>query len=158
MRRHTLTSLTLGLFLTALAAAQGLGGVTSAVRVLSAEAGLFGPPGTEPKQFTPSRTIPLKDGQVFGWKMSLQTGKTGVLVREELTLPSEPNTWGDPEPGLKRKTSPDGRTATTEVWLEPKDGVIFHTWSVTQGDPKGIWLLRVWVDGQAERVFRLVAR
>ena len=90
--------------------------------------------------------------------MNIQTDKQKVLVREELTLPAEPRTWGDPEPDLKRKTSADGKTATTEIWLEPRDGVIFHSWTVTQGDPPGSWVLRVWVDGQPQRSFRLEAR
>ena len=129
----------------------------SSLRILSAQAGLFGEPGTETAQFTQSASLPLKDGQAFGWRMSVQTTKKKVLVREELTLPKEPKTWGDPEPDIKRKTTPDGRTAITEVWLEPRDGFIFHTWTVTAGDPKGIWVLKVSVEGQAERIFRLQA-
>ena len=130
---------------------------SSSLRILSAQAGLFGEPGTETTKFTPSATVPLKDGQGFGWRMSVQTAKKKLLVREELTLPEEPKTWGDPEPDIKRKTTPDGRTAITEVWLEPRDGFLFHSWTVTKGDPKGIWILKVSVQGQAERVFRLQA-
>ena len=129
----------------------------SSLRILSAQAGLFGEPGTETTQFSQSALVPLKDGQAFGWRMSVQTAAKKVLVREELTLPEEPKTWGDPEPDIKRKTTPDGSTAITELWLEPKDGVIFHTWTITKGDPKGIWVLKVSVQGQAERIFRLQA-
>ena len=129
----------------------------SSLRILSAQAGLFGEPGTETTQFSRSASVPLKDGQAFGWRMSVQTAAKKVLVREELTLPQEPKTWGDPEPDIKRKTTSDGRTAITEVWLEPKDGFIFHTWTVTKGDPKGVWILKVSVQGQAERSFRLQA-
>ena len=89
--------------------------------------------------------------------MSVQTAAKKVLVREELTLPEEPKTWGDPEPDIKRKTTPDGRTAISEFWLEPKDGFILHSWSITKGDPKGTWVLKVTVQGQAEIIFRLQA-
>jgi len=130
---------------------------TSSLRVHSAQAGLFGEPGTETTQFTQSASVPLKDGQAFGWRMSVQTAKKRVFVREELTLPQEPKTWGDPEPDIRRRTTSDGRTAITEVWLEPKDGFIFHTWTITKGDPKGIWVLKVSVEAQAERIFRLQA-
>jgi hypothetical protein len=130
----------------------------STVRVLSAQTGLFGQVDDPAPTFTPSATVPLRDGQVFGWRMKVDTRQPRVRVLEELTLPQEPRTWGDPEPGLKRKTSPDGRTATTEVWLEPRDGYISHTWVVTQGDPPGPWVIRVQVDGQPPRVFRLDAR
>ncbi len=129
----------------------------AAVVVVQAQAGLFGPPDAA-EAFTPSAVLPLRDGQEFGWRATLKTSKKIVRVLEELTLPSEPRTWGDPEPGLKRKTSADGRTATTEFWLEPVDGVIANRWSVTAGDPKGIWTLRVRIEDQPERVFRLTAR
>ena len=126
--------------------------------IVSAEVGLFGPPAAPASRFLPAAVLPLKDGQEFGWKISLRTTKKSVRVWEELTLPSEPRTWGDPEPGLKRKTSPDGRTATTEQWLAPVDGIISSRWSVTSGDPRGAWVLKVRVEDQAERVFRLDAR
>ena len=157
MPRTFLAYLTLFFCVASAANAQSSVADTSSLRILSAQAGLFGEPGTETTQFTQSATVPLKDGQAFGWRMSAQTAKKKVLVREELTLPDEPRTWGDPEPEIKRRTTPDGRTAITEVWLEPRDGFIFHTWTVTKGDPKGIWVLRVSVQGQAERIFRLQA-
>jgi hypothetical protein len=128
------------------------------LRVLSAQAGLFGTVEDVAPTFTPSNTVPLRDGQVFGWRMKVDTTQRRVRVVEELTLPQEPRTWGDPEPGLKRKTSADGRTATTDTWLEPREGFISHTWVVTQGDPKGTWVLKVVVEGQPPQVFRLEAR
>ena len=157
MLRTLLTFFALAIFTVGSANAQSSATATSSLRILSAQAGLFGEPGTETTQFTQSATVPLKDGQAFGWRMSVQTASKRVLVREELTLPEEPRTWGDPEPDIKRKTTSDGRTAITEVWLEPKDGFIFHTWTVTKGDPKGVWSLKVSVQGQAERIFRLQA-
>ena len=158
MRRLHVACLVLSQFVAGSAGAQSSAANAASLRILHAQAGLFGAPGTETTQFTPSARVPLQDGQTFGWRMSVQTSKKKLLVREELTLPREPQTWGDPEPDLKRKTSPDGRTATTEVWLEPRDGFIFHTWTVTQGDPKGSWVIKVSVEGQAERVFRLEAQ
>jgi len=143
--------------LAAPAGAQSTSAQQPAVRVLSAQAGLFGLPGDEAGPFKPSTRLPLKDGQTFGWTMTVQTTRKRVLVREEITLPQEPRTWGDPEPDIKRKTTPDGKTAITEIWLEPRDGLIAHTWTVTQGDPKGPWVIKVWVDGQPARVFRLEA-
>ena len=80
-----------------------------------------------------------------------------ALTEQIVQYHSETKAWGDPEPDIKRKTTPDGRTAITEVWLEPKDGFIFHTWTVTKGDPKGVWILKVSVEALAEKVFRLQA-
>jgi hypothetical protein len=126
--------------------------------VLKAESGLFGPYDQVPQSFVPNRLLPLKDGQAFGWRMQLRNPPRQVRVREELTLPAEPKTWGDPEPGLRRKTTPDGRTAVTDQLLEPKDGVISQSWTVTQGDPKGTWVIKVRVDDGPEHVFRFDAR
>ncbi len=127
--------------------------------MLKAEAGLFGPVDEVPQRFVPSRLLPLKDGQAFGWRLQVRTPSRSVRVREELTLPAEPKTWGDPEPGIKRKTLPDGRTVVTELHLEPgTDGVISQSWTVTQGDPKGTWVIKVRVDDGPEHSFRLDAR
>ena len=111
-----------------------------------------------PQSFVPSSVLPLKDGQAFGWRMQVRTQARLVRVREELTLPAEPRTWGDPEPGLKRRTTPDGRTAITELLLEPKNGVISQSWTITQGDPKGGWVVKVRVEDGPEQVFRFDAR
>ena len=128
------------------------------VVITQAQAGLVGPPSAAPSQFVPSATLPLRDGQEFGWRMQLQTKLTQVRVREELTLPAEPRTWGDPEPSLKRKPSADGKTATTELLLVPVNGVIQFTWTVTQGDPAGTWQLKVQVEDLPPQTFRLQAR
>jgi hypothetical protein len=151
-------ALALGIALAPPALAQPAGPKVDATRIVSAQSGLFSPPGNEAHLFSPAANLPLRFGQAFGWRMTLQTAKKRVLVREELTAPAEPKTWGDPEPDVKQKTSPDGRTVTTEWWAEVKDGVIFHSWSVTDGDPKGTWVFRVFVDGLPERVLRLEAR
>ncbi len=130
-----------------------------AVQVLKAEVGLLGPRDEAGRQvFTPTTTLPLRDGQEFGWRLVLKTRQPFVRVREELTLPAEPRTWGDPEPDVKRRTTPDGRTAITEWRLAPQDGVLQSAWTVTTGDPTGTWVLKLKVEDQPERVFRLQAR
>ncbi len=128
------------------------------VIVTQAQAGLLGPPAAALSQFVPSTMLSLHDGQQFGWRMKLQTQLATVRVREELTLPTEPRTWGDPEPDLKRKTSADGRTATTELLLVPVDGVIQFSWTVTRGDPAGTWVLKVQVEDLPVQTFRLQAK
>ena len=149
---------------TLLAAATALPGVaaaqaTPAVQVLQAEVGLFGARDDAGRQrFTPAAVLPLRDGQEFGWRLVVKTRQPFVRVREELTLPAEPRTWGDPEPDVKRRTTPDGRTAITEWRLAPQDGVLQSAWTVTTGDPPGTWVLTLTVEDQPPRVFRLQAR
>ncbi len=129
------------------------------MQVLQAEVGLFGPRDDAGRQrFTPAAVLPLRDGQEFGWRLVVKTRQPFVRVREELTLPAEPRTWGDPEPDVKRRTTPDGRTAITEWRLAPQDGVLQSAWTVTTGDPPGTWVLTLTVEDQPPRVFRLQAR
>lgn len=126
--------------------------------VLKAEGGLFASGDSSDDRFVASRALPLKDGQAFGWRIQLRQPARTVVVREELTLPAEPRTWGDPEPGLKRRTTADGRTAITELRLTPRNGVISQSWTVTTGDPKGTWVIKVRVEDGPEHVFRFDAR
>ncbi|MCZ8110371.1 MAG: hypothetical protein ACK5Y8_07440 [Betaproteobacteria bacterium] len=133
--------------------------VAQGVQVLRAEVGRLAPPDAAGRQaFTPARVLPLRDGQEFAWRLVVQTRQPFVRVREELTLPAEPRTWGDPEPDIRRRTTPDGRTAITEWRLAPRDGVLQSAWTVTAGDPPGTWVLTLTVEDQPPRVFRLQAR
>ena len=143
----------------ALAASWPAGADAQQVQVLQAEVGLLAPADAAGRQaFTPAAVLPLRDGQEFGWRLVVTTRQPFVRVREELTLPAEPRTWGDPEPGVKRRTTPDGRTAITEWRLAPQDGVLQSAWTVTSGDPPGAWVLTLTVEDQPPRVFRLQAR
>jgi hypothetical protein len=128
------------------------------VAILAAESGLFSEPSSQILSFVPSSRLPLRDGQSFGWRIKVQTTKKRVLVQEEVILPSEPKTWGDPEPDLKRRTSPDGRMATSQYELEPQAGYIFNSWVVTTGDPRGTWIIRVTVEGNPPQTFRFQAQ
>jgi len=131
----------------------------AAVQVLRAEVGLLSAPDTAGRQaFTPGTVLPLRDGQEFAWRLVVKTTQPFVRVREELTLPAEPRTWGDPEPDIQRRTTPDGRTAITQWRLAPQDGVLQSAWTVTTGDPPGTWVLTLTVEDQPPRVFRLQAR
>ncbi len=141
------------------AAAPRAPAATPEVQLLKAEVGLLGPRDAAGRQaFAPGTSLPLRDGQEFAWRLVVKTTKPFVRVREELTLPAEPRTWGDPEPEVKRRTTPDGRTAITEWRLAPVDGVLQSAWTVTTGDPAGTWVLKLKVEDQPERVFRLQAR
>jgi hypothetical protein len=126
--------------------------------VLKAEAGQFLAHGSGAPTFVPSTVVPLKDGQFYGWRIVLKTSKNVVQVDETLTLPQEPRTWGDPDPLVKRKTSADGRTATSQLHLRPEDGVIYQNWAISTGDPRGQYVFRVSVEGGPEHVFKLDVR
>ena len=139
-------------------------GVTAAetkptvVQVGRIDFGVFTQSPQRQSEFRPTNVIPLVVDQSYGWVAEVKTRMECVKVREELTLPNEPKTWGDPDPQLKQSISRDGRTATTEACLKPINGVIAQSWSVAPGDPRGAYIVRVWIEDQAPRVFRFEAR
>ena len=108
--------------------------------------------------FRVTSTVPMVAEQSYGWVAEVRTKKDCVKVREELTLPHEPKTWGDPEPGLKQRVSSDGRTATTEVCMKQMHGVISQSWAVAPGDPSGTYVVKVWIEDEAPRIFRFEVR
>jgi len=118
--------------------------------ITRAEFGLFRPDGT----LLPTTSVPHAVDQAYGWRLRVDTRLATLRVHEELTLPAAPATWGDPEPGLKRRVSADGRTVITELTLVPQDGQVSQAWAVAPGDPKGEYLLKVKLEGAPEQVFR----
>ncbi|SFN66513.1 hypothetical protein SAMN05660284_02008 [Formivibrio citricus] len=85
--------------------------------------------------------------------MLLRTDKPKIKWREEFTLPAKPDTWGNPEPLGTRSVSTDGRVSITEREVSPERGIIFNSWAVAPGDPKGRYVIRVFIEGVLASVF-----
>lgn len=128
------------------------------VVLLKAESGLFADAESVPAAFTPSASLPLRDGQAFGWRIQVRPTSQSIRVREELILPREPKTWGDPEPGIRRRTAADGKSLSSEYDMDARSGQLANAWVVTAGDPRGTWIIKVTVEGQAPRTFRFDAQ
>lgn len=127
--------------------------ISNSYEVVRADFGLFNPPESGKPLFVPTKMVPLTPNQVYGWIMLLRTDKSKIKWREEFTLPVKPDTWGDPEPLGSRSVSTDGRISITEREVSPDRGLIFNSWAVAPGDPKGRYVIRVFVDGSLARVF-----
>jgi hypothetical protein len=125
---------------------------TTRTEIVSAEFGLFGAAESGDESFSPSASVPLRDGQAYGWVIVLKTDKPRIKWREEFTLPVAPVRWGGEGEG-RLTVSRDRRTAVTKQTDEPQDGIISHRWTVAPGDPEGHHVMRVLVDGRLERVF-----
>lgn len=112
---------------------------------LAAVFGTFDDLGT----LIPGVEVPLFGGSTFGWRLDL--GCTGdVEVREQLRLPA-PGDWGT-DPDLT--TSDDGRIAEVRAMVPCRDGWIEKIWSLSPGDPPGLWVVRVTAKGFAPQTFR----
>lgn len=126
----------------------------ASAKIISGDFGLFNLNNPQGPSFTPASVVPFIENQAYGWVIRLQTSKPTVKWREELVLPAKPATWGDPEPLGKRSISPSGRASITEREVAPEKGMIFNAWSVAPGDPKGKYVIRVFVDGALVKTFR----
>ncbi|MES2949682.1 MAG: hypothetical protein V4858_14160 [Pseudomonadota bacterium] len=121
--------------------------------VTSGEFGLFNLSDPSKPSFVPSASVPLVPDQAYGWIIRVRTDKAKIKWREEFTLPATPTTWGVAEPVGTRSVSNDGRTSVTEREVSPDRGVIFNSWSVAPGDPKGRYTIRVFIDGSLAKAF-----
>lgn len=135
------------------APSKGTVGAPSNYEIVRAEFGIFNQANSGKPTFAPTTTVPLTPNQGYGWIMVLRTTKPKIKWREEFTLPVKPDTWGDPEPLGTRSVSTDGRTSVTEREVSPERGLIFNMWTVAPGDPKGRYVIRVFVEGSLAKVF-----
>jgi hypothetical protein len=111
-------------------------------KVVKAEFGVIVPGG-----FQPTTKVPFKDGQSFGWVIQLDTKRDVVKWREELRLPSAPQTWQADESSGKHTVSADRKTSILERETRVENGMIFNFWQVSPGDPKGRYTMRVMLEG-----------
>jgi len=126
--------------------------ISEEVQIVRAEFGLFKKTANG-QSFVPAKTVPLVEGQEYGWMIVLKTKKPMLKWREEFTLPYPPATWGDAEAQGLHSVSKDGRVSVMESEVAPVDGLIFNSWSVAVGDPQGHHVMRVLIDNRYERVF-----
>jgi hypothetical protein len=123
------------------------------VAVVGAEFGLLDLSDSDGPQVQPSTKIPLKEGQGYGWVIQLETRKLKVKWREELLLPAAPQTWGDGEKQGEHTISPDRKLCVTEQEVVVDRGLVFNAWEVAPGDPRGRYIIRVFVNDRLVRIF-----
>ena len=95
-----------------------------------------------------SRYIPRRPGQLYGWRIGGIVGIGAALVRERLTLPSAPETWG--EQGDEDSLFCISSDRTTCLWerdMPVIDETIGNHWGFAEGDPRGIYEIQVTLAG-----------
>jgi hypothetical protein len=132
---------------------RGRSPLASETEILRAEFGLFNPPESGDPLFVPTNTVPLVEHQGYGWVINLRTNKSRVRWREEFTLPAAPVTWSAGDIPGDQKISPDRKVSVIDREVEPENGMIYNSWSVAPGDPKGRYVIRVIIEDTLERVF-----
>ena len=120
-----------------------------ATEILHATSGVFSSSGDS---FRPTRDVSLAGKDSYGWIIHVRTDKPVVRWREEFTLPAPAANWGvDGDPQIS--VDGDGRTSVTEREADASDGWIANVWTVSDGDPKGRYVMKVTVDGGPSREF-----
>ena len=95
--------------------------------------------------FFPTTTVPLKEGDAYGWRITLDKYSGKVQWREVLTLPKPPETWIT-ENRENLSISKDGKTATSTRIQTPVNGVIENFWTISPGDPLGKHQIEVYIN------------
>jgi hypothetical protein len=126
----------------------------ASTEVVSAEFGIFTTDKSGQQSFVPSTVVPLVPGQAYGWVMRVQTNKPTIKWREEFLLPKQPATWGEPDPTGAQSVTTDGLISITEREVAPDHGLIYNSWAVAAGDPKGEYVLLVFVEDTLVKVFK----
>jgi hypothetical protein len=124
------------------------------IEIVRADFGVFDLCESEERSFVPTTIVPYQEDQKYGWIMYLRTTKPKVKWREELTLPHSPDTWQVGDVPGHNSISADGRTSITENEEElGASGVILNIWQVVHGDPKGRYVIHVFIEDRLERAF-----
>ncbi|WP_395739909.1 hypothetical protein [Prosthecobacter sp.] len=118
--------------------------------------GLFERIEPEKTLFTPCVAVPLVENQGYGWRLKVETESESVVVRHELRMPAAPDSWVSLSPGTT--LSEDMRTATSVEELRVHQGNLFQFWYFTEGDPEGLYEMRVFIHDRLVGEFKFWVR
>lgn len=124
-----------------------------AVEIVSAEFGLFEvDPQTSEIAFAPTREVPHRVGQRYGWIIELRARQRSVAVREEYLI--APQESFKEEAGGQRLTIPhERRNQVSQRQLVPVAGRIVGEWAIGPQEPAGRRRLQVQVEDRPPVVF-----
>lgn len=122
--------------------------------VVDAEFGIFADGRPDELVFAPTRIIPHREGQRYGWVIELRTAKRTLAVSEEYLLPAgdAPGKAADPVSESLNVPTPR-RRQVSQRQLAPVDGRIFGEWSVGPHEPAGRRQLQVLIEGRPAASF-----
>jgi len=112
--------------------------------IVSSEFGLFEMGPGEELLLVVADRIPNVTGQIYGWRIKLDTLDEWITLREEMQLPERPQIWNIEKPGTS--ISQDGRTSVTEKDVQPNNGWISNAWQIDAGDPSGKYTIRIYIN------------
>ena len=122
--------------------------VTSPVEVVHAEFGLFDTSNPRETLFEPSRVVPHRVGQRYGWVIDVRTSRRSLSVREEYLLANPVKTEAAQVADNTVVIPMERRNQVSQRQLVPQEGRIFGEWEIGPGEPAGRRHLQVVVEGE----------
>lgn len=124
------------------------------VEIVSAEFGIFDASNSSDVTFGPTRVVPHKEGQRYGWVIELRTTQRSLSVREEYLLPNPVKTPKSDNPIVADLQMPLYRlNQISQRQLVPVDGKIYGEWEVGPREPAGHRHLQVVIEDQVAASF-----
>lgn len=124
------------------------------VEIVSAEFGVFDAGDAREVAFGPTRVVPHREGQRYGWVIELRTTQRSLSVREEYLLPNPTRTPKSDDPVVAALDVPLYRhNQVSQRQLVPVDGKIFGEWEVGPSEPAGHRHLQVVIEDQVAARF-----
>lgn len=119
------------------------------VEIVSAAFGIFDASGPDELILAPTKVVPLKVGQRYGWVIEVRTGKRSLAVRDEYLLPARSKVQLPADPLSESLSMPAmRRRLISQRQLVPKQGKIYGEWTVGANDSASHRILQVFIEGQ----------
>ena len=131
---------------------------SSLVEVVHAEFGVFDTSNPRETLFEPSRIVPHKVGQRYGWVIDVKTSRRSLSVREEYLVSNSVKTEVPQAAGDTVVIPFERRNQVSQRQLVPQDGRIFGEWEIGPGEPAGRRHLQVVVEGEVAASFEYEVR
>ena len=126
---------------------------SAGLEIIKSGFGLINPTNSGLPTFQIASSVPFKHGQGYGWYIELKDTNQRVKWREELTLPEAPGVWDTQESTAHHVISADKKTLSTEREVLPDNGVIRNTWAVDKDDPRGAYIIKVFLEDKLVRTY-----
>ncbi|MEI7429006.1 MAG: hypothetical protein WCL27_01020 [Betaproteobacteria bacterium] len=124
------------------------------VDIVNAEFGTFDVSNPAEMVFEPTRIVPHRQGQRYGWAIEVRTTRRSVSVSEEYLLPNTAKAKGAPEDSAVVLDIPQQRrNQVSQRQLVPVEGMIYGEWVVGPNEPAGRRHLQVLIEGQVAASF-----
>lgn len=124
-----------------------------AFEVISAEFGVFDASNPKDTVFTPTRVVPHRQDQRYGWVIELRSRMRSLSVREEYLLPNPARAKSTDELSESLNIETPRHNQISQRQLVPVDGKIYGEWAIGSSEPAGHRRLQVVIENEVAASF-----